>query len=487
MDAKKVVVIGSGPGGSGIAALMAHDGHDVTLLDKNGFIGGKCSALEQDGYIVDTGVHMFGCGPYGPFGQIAKMVGQELKWSLREPMIEFYMSGKGSLPVAHSFTHPISLKSIFKMLSRGWMNFKPVGTLRKTFKNHSSSEAFDILGKLFSTPYTKYLSEFEDVTVKDFFCSLTDSEDLLKWIHSQTMITMVTPWEKASLADWFYIEFSVFRSRGFGYPIGGSGEIPKTFLRGFEHDGGTIRLGTEIKSIDLEKGRVKGVTTTAGEFIPAEIVISNAGIHRTIAMAGEKNFPKEYTKRAAELEVSHAFIATKYFLDCKVTSNKTTTMFHIPDMSPFEMFAHHETGDIPRDLYLFVTFPSQADPFLAPLGKDIMILGMPAPSAVSRAAQCEGLLEKAEYLAESKLFPEIKGHIIKKQRSHVVHTAGLSGRGTTGECIGLAQNVGQSGTKKPTPQTPINGLYMVGSDAGGKGIGTECAADSALYLYNILK
>lgn len=47
--------------------------------------------------------------------------------------------------------------------------------------------------------------------------------------------------------------------------------------------------------------------------------------------------------------------------------------------------------------------------------------------------------------------------------------------------------MGQTGSKKPTPQTPIPGLYMVGSDAGGKGNGTECAADSALYLYNILK
>jgi len=487
MDAKKVVVIGSGPGGSGIAALLAHDGHAVTLMDKNGFIGGKCSALEQDGFVVDTGVHMFGCGPYGPFGQIARMVGQELKWSFREPMIDYYLSGKGSLPLAHSFMHPITLKTIFKSQAKGWMKIKPIGTLRKTLRNHSYSEIRDIWRKLFSDPYTKYLSEFEDVTVKDFFCSLTDSEDLLKWYVTQTMITMVTPWEKASLADSMYITNTVLRSKGFGYPIGGSGEIPKTFLRGFEHDGGTYRLGTEVDSIDVEKGRVKGVTTKSGETIAADIVISNAGIHRTIDMAGEKNFPKEYTERAAELKVSEAFIATKYFLDRKLTSNKTTTMFHIPDMNPFEMFAHHETGDIPKDLFLFITFPSQADPFLAPLGKDLMIVGMPAPSALSRASQCEALLDKAEYIAENKLFPEVKGHIIKKQRTHIVQTAGLSGRIGTGECIGLAQNVGQTGTKKPTPQTPIKGLYLVGSDAGGKGIGTENAANSALYLYSILK
>lgn len=105
---------------------------------------------------------------------------------------------------------------------------------------------------------------------------------------------------------------------------------------------------------------------------------------------------------------------------------------------------------------------------------------------IDGGAQCDGLLDLAEHIAETRPFPEIKGRIIKKQRTHTVQTSGLTGR-DTGECIGLAQEVGQTGTKKPKPQTPVKGLYLVGSDAGGKGIGTECAADSALYPYNILK
>jgi len=485
MDAKKIVVIGSGPGGSGIAALMAHDGHAVTLLEKNGFVGGKCSSLEQDGYVVDTGVHMFGQGPNGPFGKIAGMIGENLYWCLREPMIDLYFSGKGAVHITHGFHNPIAIKSALNAHLRGWIKPRLMSTLRKSLTNHSLNELISLLRKL-SDPYTPYLSEYEDVTVKDFFTSLTDSEDLLKTMATQTMITMVIPWERASLADFFYIQFGTVRSRGFGYPVGGSSEIPKTFLRGFEKNGGTLRTGTQVKRIEVEKGRTKGVTTSTGEFIPADIVISNAGIHRTIAMAGEKNFPKEYTTWAAGLKLSCAFIATKYFLNRKVTSMRAPCMFHCPDMNPYEMFKYLETGEIPKDLYLFVTVPSMSDPSLAPLGKDILIVGAPAPCEVSKAAQCEGLLDLAEHIAETRLFPEIKGYIIKKQRTHTTQTAGLTGR-ETGECIGLAQEVGQTGTKKPKPQTPIKGLYLVGSDAGGKGIGTECAADSALYLYNILK
>ena len=45
--AKKVVVIGTGIGGAGVAALLAAKGHEVTLLEKNAFIGGKCSTFER--------------------------------------------------------------------------------------------------------------------------------------------------------------------------------------------------------------------------------------------------------------------------------------------------------------------------------------------------------------------------------------------------------------------------------------------------------
>ena len=34
----------------------------------------------------------------------------------------------------------------------------------------------------------------------------------------------------------------------------------------------------------------------------------------------------------------------------------------------------------------------------------------------------------------------------------------------------------------PDPKMPIHGLYLVGADAGGRGIGTEMAGESALYV-----
>jgi len=428
METSEIGVIGSGPGGSGIVALIARDDHAVILLEKNGFLGGKCSSQEQDGNIVDTGVHMFGQGPDGPFGKIA-------------------------VHICHGFSNAIALKSLINAGLRG--GFKPqiIGALRKAFKNHSRQELAEIRRKV-SNPFTAYLPEYEHVMVKDFISSLRDSDDLLRNMVIQTMIATVIPWEHAALADFLEIQFGTFQSRGLGCLPGGSREIPKIFLRGFKMNGGIIRTGTRVKSIAVGKDRIKGVTITAGEFIPDDIVISNAGMHRTIIEAGEKNPPKEYSMWAAGLKIFCAVIAAKHSLERKVASMRVPCMSRCPELNPYEMFNYHETGEVPHDLYLFVTVPSMSDPAMAPLGKEIFIVAVPAPCEVSKAAQCEGLLDRAEHVAEKRLFSEIRGHIIKKQRTHTVQTSGSTGWGT-GEYIGLAQQIGQTETKKPEPQAPI--------------------------------
>src|SRR5450759_5153634 len=78
----KVVVIGSGVGGSGCAALLAQKGFDVTVLERNSSPGGKAASFERDGFTCDTGVHAVGSGDSGPLGDIAREVGADLQWAL---------------------------------------------------------------------------------------------------------------------------------------------------------------------------------------------------------------------------------------------------------------------------------------------------------------------------------------------------------------------------------------------------------------------
>jgi len=56
---KKVTIVGAGPGGLAAAMQLAHAGMDVTLLESRGVVGGRTSAIEQDGFRFDCGPTFF--------------------------------------------------------------------------------------------------------------------------------------------------------------------------------------------------------------------------------------------------------------------------------------------------------------------------------------------------------------------------------------------------------------------------------------------
>ncbi|MGI8860763.1 MAG: phytoene desaturase family protein [Rubrobacteraceae bacterium] len=52
---RRVIVVGGGIGGLAAAALLGRAGHRVTLLEANGYLGGKSRRIHLDGQRVDTG------------------------------------------------------------------------------------------------------------------------------------------------------------------------------------------------------------------------------------------------------------------------------------------------------------------------------------------------------------------------------------------------------------------------------------------------
>jgi hypothetical protein len=76
-------------------------------------------------------------------------------------------------------------------------------------------------------------------------------------------------------------------------------------------------------------------------------------------------------------------------------------------------------------------------------------------------------------------------HVLWQHKTDLEYIATLGGRGA-GEAIGLAQSYDQDGPAKPDPRLPVEGLYAVGVDAGGMGIGTERASDSAMNVFEMV-
>ena len=57
--------------------------------------------------------------------------------------------------------------------------------------------------------------------------------------------------------------------------------------------------------------------------------------------------------------------------------------------------------------------------------------------------------------------------------------------GERGTGIGIAQEAGQVGKKRPAIKTPLENLYVVGGDAGGSGVGLELCVNSAIDFFDV--
>ena len=53
--AKKIAIIGAGPGGLTAAMILARRGFAVTLFEARDRVGGRNALIEQDGFRFDTG------------------------------------------------------------------------------------------------------------------------------------------------------------------------------------------------------------------------------------------------------------------------------------------------------------------------------------------------------------------------------------------------------------------------------------------------
>jgi phytoene dehydrogenase-like protein len=73
-----VVVIGAGIGGLTCAALLAKEGLDVLLVERQARPGGFLNAVRRRGYFFQRPYLMSGCGPNGEITRVAEHLGIRL-------------------------------------------------------------------------------------------------------------------------------------------------------------------------------------------------------------------------------------------------------------------------------------------------------------------------------------------------------------------------------------------------------------------------
>ncbi|MFH1150952.1 MAG: NAD(P)/FAD-dependent oxidoreductase [Actinomycetota bacterium] len=446
----RVVVIGSGVGGAGCAALLAEKGFDVTVLERNGFAGGKAASFEKDGFTYDTGVHAVGSGDKGPLGEINRRVGGDLRWAL----IEGNRICLGDRVAYYSLDYA-SDESIHGILD-------DIGVLPE---NHD--DCYVCFRELATMKPPAEMEALDETPLKDYVDRFTDDPMFHQMINATCGMLIVVTYFTGSAGEFIYCFAGMAENRSLSYPKGGMRAIVDSYIAALERMGGRVEYGRPVEGILVEGGKVVGVEA-AGTF-PADVVVSNAGLQPTVKMARD-HLGADYVDGAMKYRSSYGAVSVKYALDAPVVPYPMTLW--LPDLADEEALSKY--------VGIMYPVPSIPDPDLTPPGCQLVLAGAvlsPDPKKVDLDRQ---VLDRIEATMEH-LHPGIEDHVIWKLRTDVAYTAGISGR-DLGEVVGLSQDFRQVGRNRPDPGMPIEGLYLVGADAGGRGIGTEMAGESAINV-----
>lgn len=468
-----VIVVGAGYGGMTTAALLAKEGRRILVIDKNEAAGGKAMTIHRRGY----GYEMWPVLSLPADNSIFHQLVDDLGITERAPLI---------VPEGDA----VDLR--YKNVSGEWKGYVgpskqaedplAVENLEATFGvSRADVDNMVLMTAQVFTLTDEELDKLDDVGLLSWLRGFDLADPVIAYLGGMLNLIFVAPVDRIPASEGIRTMRQLFLGGGGRYHAGGYGRVAEVMAEYVVEHGGTYLPKTRVESIIVEDGRAVGVRTADGEY-RAKVVVSNAGIQPTVLkLAGAEHFPTEYAERVRKLEPGWGMVGVRYFLDAPIFRTGMTVIFSNESWWDTERYDAAHEGRWPDVPLIFVAVPNLYDPSLAPEGHQVALVGILGDADPKAAAFNEEAIARAE-AALAELFPDLTTHIEKREPYTAQHVSNGTRDsvvpGAGGECIGLSQVIGQCAGTKPDVRTPLDGLYLTGTDAGGWGCGTHQAVDS---------
>ncbi|MBD2294730.1 C-3',4' desaturase CrtD [Anabaena sphaerica FACHB-251] len=485
----RVIVIGAGIGGLTAAALLAHRGYSVLILDQALVPGGCASTFKRQGFIFDVGAtQVAGLEPGGIHHRIFSELNIDLPAATPcDPACAVYLPGE-STPI-NVWRDPEKWK---QERQRQFPGSDPFWQLLATLFNASwefqgrdpvlpPRNLWD-LGQLIKAvrPSTFITAPFTFMTVGDALklYGLGNDKRLRKFLDLQLKLYSQVSAEETALL-YAATALSVSQSPQGLYHLQGSMQVlSDRLVESLERDGGKLLMRHTVEKIKVENNQANAVVIRnqkTGEIWTetADHVVANVTVQNLVELLAE-NAPSGYKQRVEELPpASGAFVI---YLGVDKSA--------IPDECPPHLqFLYDINGPIGENNSLFVSVSHEGDG-RAPKGKATII----ASSFVDftpwwNTQDYQGLKQKFTQDAISKLSqyfylkPETIIHVEAATPKTFAHFTGRE-KGIVG---GIGQRIPTFGPFGFANRTPINNLWLVG-DSTHPGEGTAGVSYSALTV-----
>jgi all-trans-retinol 13,14-reductase len=429
-----VILAGSGAGSLLTALALSHEGKRILILEKAERLGGVWHSYWVNGFRVDQGLHVITRITHGAFVR-------SLKTYLSPPPEFIHHEGWHFRVNDKVGTIPSSIGETLRWPLTGWrgrLSLVRIGAKIKTMK-------------------LKEMRKYKAISFLEFMKSKgVTNQVILDVMQSAIYLAAGVPINEASAYEALRtlkdtdkesstiasVKKLLFGSDDYdeGYVIGGMEGLIKRVI---ETINGNYVLNTPVEQILEEDGRVTGCSV-AGKTISHNRIVSNIPLWSMSDIVKSSNVKVvDFFERWSTMRPTHGITLWLGLNKQVIGDRKNRVIVHpLPNR--------------------WIVSISSFDPSCAPEGKELVAVAMMTIPGKSK----EEMVEIMKGNGLEKYYPGILDHVEMEhvQMSYATRAALIPG---------------QTDLDRPGPRTPIKGLYIVGTDTAGSGVGLQQAAQSA--------
>ena len=459
----RIVVIGAGFGGLAAAALLAKDGFDVTVLERNGQPGGRAMLHREGGFSFDMGPSWYLLPDVFErfFARFGSVPTEHYGLTRLDPAYRVFFGDGAPTDVSADLEGNLAL---FESIELGAAEALRGYLARSEYQYRVAMERFvyrdyrgvaDVLDRelLVRGTRLRLFGRMDRLVARAF------RDDRLRKLLTYNLVFLgCSPSRAPALyALMAHADFNL----GVWYPEGGMNGVARGLYRLAQRQGARFVFDSPVTGIRLAGRRATGVDSASGSY-PADVVLANADYHhveQTLLPAAARSYSARYWARRV---VAPSACIVYLGLDKRV-----------PALAHHNLLLQHGWDEHFRSIFerpgwparpaLYVCRPSLTDPAVAPEGSENLFLMMPAAAGLrdddDARERCRRLMLRA---LETTVGEGIEASIrVCRLFAHRDFTATYNAfRGTA---LGLAHTLRQTAFLRPSIQSRrVGNLFFAG-------------------------
>lgn len=510
----RTIVIGAGVAGLATAALLAREGHEVLLLEKNDRVGGRASLIERDGFRFDTGPSWYLMPRV--FDHFFELMGtttaEQLDLEFLRPGYRVFSEPAEGGARPDPLDIPLGKHRVLDTFER----VEPGSAAKLSTYLASARRATDMAEKYFLyNPFTRpgsltkgevvaavpELTRLLTTSLESFVAKRFDDPVLRQVLGYPAVFLGTNPKDAPAM---YHLMSALDLDEGVQYPMGGFWQIMERIAALAEAEGAQIMTGAEVVRVLTRRGErgrkiAAGVVWRDAEGVEhredADVVVSGADLHHTetrLLLPEDRSYPEKWWDRRTS---GPGAVLGLLGVRGELPELPHHSLFFTRDWGTnFDAIFGAETR-IPDPASIYVCKPSATDPTVAPEGHENLFILIPVPAdpTIGRGG-AEGAGDPEVEQATDRAIDQIAtwaGIDDLRERIVVRHTVGPADFASAyhswqGGMLGPAHILSQSALfRAQNASKKVDGLYYAGATVA-PGVGVPmCLISAELVLKRV--